>query len=1253
MKKLYVLIVEDRPMICFEWFEQCVPIIEKYKNVEQKSFSYKKKSETSLIQAMQDALTYCKNYGIEATEIPTLSALVEDYILFYDLEMKKKEPEKKVEEIPADEFEEDDDYFEKHYKDLQINFNSKLVTLIMNIIIRGESFANATHYTGLDPVLFYYMLVEMCCAPQRTILSKIAVETGKSIKKIVETQNEIDVNKEICILNGDNEYRNLKERVYNGYLINDYDFRDLEARTIQYVVDNYKDQVAESYESKTFRKWLFNKEHRLVDVYNELVTNPIYNKKLVGVSGAWNNFDLNSEKSMPRVNVELAILSENATALRNALLEKVVGQDAVIDKFEKAYFNAEKRAFTSTKKKGVKHAFLFAGTPGVGKTYMAETFAEIVGLPYKRFDMAAYSRDNSLEGLVGFEKTYSNAKDGVLTSFVDDNPKCVLLFDEIEKASQDVILNFLQILDEGQCIDKKRNKQVSFKDAILIFTTNAGRQLYEGAENRELSLLPEKKILNALLKDINPKTKLPYFPEAIASRFSSYTVLMFNHLAAKDLMKVAGKDVENALEIYRDKFKVKMSGAEKIATTIMYSLGGKADARNASKKAGQFIDSEMHKFLKLIGDNKSIPTSKALKGVKWVLDLDNVSDEIRELYYGIKNTSIAIFADIDVEESIMLDSNNVKIVCTTDEDAFMKCIEEDDVLMAVIDYELECHTRKKLNVVDCQSKGRDMMERICDSAPDFPVFLINKEEEAYTAQERNDLQEKGCQDFVLIRGNTLAAELIEEEYINVSCQKAMDQMFVKHQALMFETAHNIFEHNLIGEIKIHNLRLETVIDADDESEFISEDMMPNVHWDDIRVSDKLKEELKFFVRYLVNPKEFRKAGLKPPKGVLFYGPPGTGKTSLAKVVATEAGINFIAVGGDELKNGGAEKVQELFTVARKYAPTIIFIDEVDAIALDRNMTGMNSALNRLLIEMDGFKKSGNKIVFVMGATNLGDEIDPALERRFDKKVEVGLPDKEDRKWLFETFINKHKDVFADITDEFIDDLVVRSKGFSPALIEKIVEVTYREAIRGNKKVTNEMLNDVFEEMQFGEAHKDVDSDDLKQTAIHEAGHVICDYISTGNIPNYMTIMGRGNYGGYMIPGESKKKHSSKQEYLDKICVSLGGRAAELVFYGAAGMSPGISQDIIDATFYAQHMVCSWAMYEEEIGMSFIDVNNIHYYPKIMELVNQILSEQMKRAIAIVEEHKKDIKAFVEAVMSSPGKNLNQREIAEIFESNKK
>lgn len=237
MKKIYVLIVEERPMICFEWFEQCVPIIEKYKKVEQKSFSYKKDSEKSLIQALQEALAYCKNSEIDEEEIPTLTALVEDYIIYYNLERKNKESEKKQSHVDDVEFNEEED--ENHYADLQINFNSPLVTMVMNIIVDSASFANAGIYTGIDPVLFYYMLVEMCYKPQRTILSKMAYEKGESLVNLLKKQSELNISDDINNLQRDGEYIKLRDRLYHGYLINDFDFKELEARTVHYVTEHY------------------------------------------------------------------------------------------------------------------------------------------------------------------------------------------------------------------------------------------------------------------------------------------------------------------------------------------------------------------------------------------------------------------------------------------------------------------------------------------------------------------------------------------------------------------------------------------------------------------------------------------------------------------------------------------------------------------------------------------------------------------------------------------------------------------------------------------------------------------------------------------------------------------------------------------------------------------------------------------------------------------------------------------------------
>lgn len=1088
-KKVYVFITSKEIKFCFEWFQQCEPILKREKGVIYRAFSYKDNSESSLVEALKEAKRYAQENNPNQHKIPTIQELVEEYIIYYGLETLEE----------------------------------------------SETF----------------------------------------------------------------------------------DFESSETDIFSDVNEPWVDE-------ETLEKYDYEED----------------------VSGTWENTDL-KENVIKKEIVNLHSLSNKAEELKNALLKKIIGQDTVIDRFIESYFMAEKKFSIIERKKGPKNVYLFAGTPGVGKTFMAETFAEIINLPYKRFDMAGYSGKEALEGLIGFERTYRDSQPGVLTAFVEENPQCVLLFDEIEKASSGVILNFLQILDDGCCYDKYTEKRVSFHEAILIFTTNVGKQLYEGAEEKELSSLPEKKIIAALEKDINPETNLPYFPAAIASRLSSYTILLFNHLKASDMIRVVEQDIQRTEVLNKKNYKMRMIGTKLLAPTILYSLGGKADARNASKKAGQYIEQELYKFLILAGEKMEVSQKNAIRFMKWEVDYEDADEEVVELYEGIKNTTIVVYGDISVEDSYIFQEKKVNLIVTTDEDVFKKAIHSEQVLFAVIDYTYGRKESDILSVVNCNSKGRNMFEIAREDNPEVKIYVFDRAEKPFKMQEKSELQKKGCHGYLMLEQEGHVVTLLEEKYKAVSYELCMDKLFYRHQVLMFDTEHYFDVRTRNGRIKITNLRLETVIEAEDESTFIGADVMPNLHWDAVRVSDKLKEELKLFIDYLKNPKLYHKKNLRMPKGVLLYGPPGTGKTSLAKVVATESGLNFIAVGADELRTGGEKRVQELFQTARKYAPVVLFIDEIDAIGMNREKTGMNSVLNRLLIEMDGFKKADTKPVFVMAATNLGDKLDPALDRRFDKKVEIPLPNNADRKWLFLHFMEKNKELFSEVTEEEINSLMIRSDGLNPALIENVVEAAMREAIRRDVKVSDIILDRVFEEQLFGEEHKGIKTEDFRHTAVHEAGHVLCNCI-VGVVPSYMTIIGRGNYGGYMISGKEEKQHLSKNDYLNRICTTLGGRAAELVFYGEEGLTLGIGKDIKDATWYAKKMVCSWAMYEKEVGLGVITEEELHHNAKAKEQINQILAEQMERAIEMVETYKDIIEALVEKIMASDSKRLTKQEIARVF-----
>jgi ATP-dependent Clp protease ATP-binding subunit ClpA len=230
----------------------------------------------------------------------------------------------------------------------------------------------------------------------------------------------------------------------------------------------------------------------------------------------------------------IASLTARAKEMQRALLDKVVGQYHAVSTVVSGYFRSSLTALTDEDRK-VPATFLFAGAPGVGKTFLAQTFADHLGLPFERFDMSEYADQDGAMEFCGSDRVYTGSKSGNFTSFVSKNPRCVVLFDEIEKAHISVIHLFLQMLDAGRIRDSHTDCEISLKDTVLIFTTNAGRQLYEGRECTDLSLVPRRVILRALEKDVDPSTGNPYFPAAICSRFATGNVVLFNKMSAESI----------------------------------------------------------------------------------------------------------------------------------------------------------------------------------------------------------------------------------------------------------------------------------------------------------------------------------------------------------------------------------------------------------------------------------------------------------------------------------------------------------------------------------------------------------------------------------------------------------------------------------------------------------------------------------------------------------------------------------------------
>ncbi|MFR4988886.1 ATP-dependent zinc metalloprotease FtsH [Anaerotruncus colihominis] len=367
--------------------------------------------------------------------------------------------------------------------------------------------------------------------------------------------------------------------------------------------------------------------------------------------------------------------------------------------------------------------------------------------------------------------------------------------------------------------------------------------------------------------------------------------------------------------------------------------------------------------------------------------------------------------------------------------------------------------------------------------------------------------------------------------------------------------------------------------------------MPKVTFNDVAGADEEKEELVEIVEFLKNPSKFNSLGARIPKGVLLMGPPGTGKTLLAKAVAGEAGVPFFSISGSDFVEMfvgvGASRVRDLFEQAKKNSPSIVFIDEIDAVGRHRG-AGLGGGhdereqtLNQLLVEMDGF--GTNSGVIVIAATNRRDILDPALLRpgRFDRQIAVGYPDIKGREAILRVH-TKNKPIGPDVN---LKTIAASTAGFTGADLENLTnEAALLAAKKNHKAITMVEIEEATIKVIAGPEKKShvVTEKDKKLTSYHEAGHAVCTYyLPTQDPVHQISIVPRGMAGGYTLslPGEDKT-YVTKREMNEDIVTLLGGRVAEKLVLD--DISTGASNDIERATKVARNMVVRYG-FSEKLG----------------------------------------------------------------------
>ncbi|WP_104204888.1 ATP-dependent zinc metalloprotease FtsH [Billgrantia saliphila] len=428
---------------------------------------------------------------------------------------------------------------------------------------------------------------------------------------------------------------------------------------------------------------------------------------------------------------------------------------------------------------------------------------------------------------------------------------------------------------------------------------------------------------------------------------------------------------------------------------------------------------------------------------------------------------------------------------------------------------------------------------------------------------------------------------------------------------------------------------------------------------DVAGCDEAKEEVEELVDFLRDPSKFQRLGGTIPRGVLMVGPPGTGKTLLAKSIAGEAKVPFFSISGSDFVEMfvgvGASRVRDMFEQAKKQAPCIIFIDEIDAVGRSRGagMGGGNDereqTLNQLLVEMDGFE--ANEGIIVIAATNRPDVLDPALLRpgRFDRQVVVPLPDIRGREHILNVHLRK-----VPLGDDVKPSLIARgTPGFSGADLANLVNEAALFAARRNKRlVSMEELELAKDKIMMGAERRSMVMTDKEKlnTAYHESGHAIIGLVMPEHDPVYkVTIIPRGRaLGVTMFLPEQDRYSLSRQQLISQICSLFGGRIAEEMTLGPNGVTTGASNDIKRATELAHNMVAKWGL-SEEMGPIMYDEDESHQFlggpgqgggklksgettTRLDKEVRKIIDECYAEAKRILEENRDKLDAMAEALM---------------------
>ncbi|OZB05256.1 MAG: hypothetical protein B7X54_05955 [Idiomarina sp. 34-48-12] len=858
--------------------------------------------------------------------------------------------------------------------------------------------------------------------------------------------------------------------------------------------------------------------------------------------------------------LKLTDLRRRRDGIEDYLMRRVKGQPAAI----RAVVESEMTAMSRSTSK-LRDIFTFAGPSGVGKTELAKAYAEALskaigsGYVLRVFNMEQYSDNRAHMHLFGAGSAYTDSSMGELTKHAECFPRTVYLFDEIEKASVEVVQALLTLLDTGHVCDNTTLEEASLSQSIVIFTTNLGQREFSRAEG-----MGELDIFDVLMNARKHNSDGPALTPELVNRLRAGTAVRFHPLHAQALSAIAAsivKGYRNSSAMINYEFDSSVSNA------LLYKNLPSPAPRAMSRTLDSFLAQAQNVLLDNYGDQlANIKTIKIRLADSYLQQLEGLSS-VTFLAGNSDGNGDGKSEGGELQQQLRTMLPAQPLISMSLKEA------ERDINRA---------TSTACVVIDAVNQSTaDVLEIIADIRGvdgQIGIIVIGNDK-----QLKNE--ELEAQTWLQLSPSDFAAQ---RESLQSLIYAALVLKVAKQKQWGFE--YRIVDQQIDAktiEIVLDNCSFVPRVSSERALNGVPGLMTrrPDTRLDDVIGLPRAKEELQRILMWLKNPQLLRRHNLPMPTGILLLGPPGTGKTLLARAVAGEADLPFISLNIGEMLssnvNGTSENVQRAFESARDIAPCIMFIDEIDAIAGHRehgDNQSSKAAVNTLLTQLDGLQKNGEPI-FVIAATNRADSLDPAVTRsgRLDRPILCDIPNRADREKFVRFYMKKYKLAFS---EEDISEFATLTIGLSGADMEQVfISALYNLANPQTEhiSITPELIRDTISHIRFGAPNTEnqLSEDSKKQTATHEAGHLLAQKLL---LPEQRiaiaTIESRNRALGFIA---TQREEGSGPQTLEEIkaqlTVFMGGREAEQLLFGSSGKNGGASSDLQQATRLAHYAVC--------------------------------------------------------------------------------